>query len=343
MHPHRPRIPPVEDGVERPLWSVMIPTYNCANYLRETLQSVLAQDPGPDRMQIEVVDDCSTRDDPAAVVEEVGKGRVGFYRQPRNVGHVENFNTCLRRSRGYLIHLLHGDDLALPGYYAAMERAFAAAPEIGAAFCREVRIDETGQRLSISSLLSDSSGILDNWLETIAMGQRLQPPAMTVRREVYEHLGGFDRRITCYGEDWEMWVRIAAHYPVWYEAEPLAAYRIHRESLTGRGTRTGAHAADYRRVIEINRECLPLDRADEWTEYATVSFAQACVRRGWRHLAKGEVRHAMVHFREGVRTSRSPIVFREFGVFAVKFAADAASYPLRALRRRQGNLVREEG
>jgi hypothetical protein len=37
----------------------------------------------------------------------------------------------------------------------------------------------------------------------------------------------------------------------------------------------------------------------------------------------------MVHFREGVRTSRSPIVFREFGVFAVKFAADAASYPLR--------------
>lgn len=45
-HPHRLSIVPVPDGVERPFWSVMIPTYNCANYLRETLASVLAQDMG---------------------------------------------------------------------------------------------------------------------------------------------------------------------------------------------------------------------------------------------------------------------------------------------------------
>src|SRR5262249_49179546 len=52
-------IPPVPDGIARPLWSVMIPTFNCASYLRETLRSVLTQDPGRDVMQIEVVDDCS--------------------------------------------------------------------------------------------------------------------------------------------------------------------------------------------------------------------------------------------------------------------------------------------
>ena len=51
-----PRIAPVPAGVRRPRWSVMIPTFNCAKYLRETLGSVLAQDPGPERMQIEVVD-----------------------------------------------------------------------------------------------------------------------------------------------------------------------------------------------------------------------------------------------------------------------------------------------
>ncbi|HZY25562.1 MAG TPA: glycosyltransferase, partial [Bacteroidales bacterium] len=76
----------------------MIPTYNCAHYLRETIASVLAQDPGPEIMQIEVVDDHSTRDDPEVVVKELAGDRVGFYRQSQNVGYIKNFETCLQRS-----------------------------------------------------------------------------------------------------------------------------------------------------------------------------------------------------------------------------------------------------
>jgi len=88
-----PAITPVPEDVRRPMWSVMIPVFNCANYLRQTLASVLAQDPGPERMQIEVVDDMSTKDDPEAVVREVGKGRVAFFRKPKNGGATANFNT----------------------------------------------------------------------------------------------------------------------------------------------------------------------------------------------------------------------------------------------------------
>src|SRR5215208_3279685 len=108
--PFRVPIRPVAEGVDRPRWSVMITTYHCADYLRESLGSVLAQDPGPHLMQIEVVDDHSTNDDPEGVVREVGGGRVSFFRQPENVGHSRNFAACLERARGELVHLLHGDD-----------------------------------------------------------------------------------------------------------------------------------------------------------------------------------------------------------------------------------------
>ena len=109
-----PQKPPVisvlPNHITRPLWSVMIPTYNCSHYLIDNIRSVLAQDPGAEYMQIEVVDDFSTDADIEALVLEIGKGRVGFYRQPENVGSLRNFETCLNRATGHYIHLLHGDD-----------------------------------------------------------------------------------------------------------------------------------------------------------------------------------------------------------------------------------------
>src|SRR5690242_8065474 len=99
-----PEIPPVPEDVLRPFWSVMIPTFNSARFLRATLESVLRQGYPPEAMQIEVVDDCSDHDNPERVVQEIGQGRVAFFRQPRNLGHVGNFTTCLHRSRGQVIH-----------------------------------------------------------------------------------------------------------------------------------------------------------------------------------------------------------------------------------------------
>ena len=257
-HPYRSTIPPLKKGIWRPLWSVMIPTYNCAIYLRETLASVLEQDPGPEMMQIEVVDDCSTRDDPAALVEELGPGRVGFYRQPKNQGYIRNFETCLQRSRGRLIHLLHGDDYVREGFYSRLQQGFDANPEIGAAFCRPIYVDEQGHWQSLSPLEQSTSGVLSNWLQKIAAGQRVCTPSVVVRREVYEELGGFDRRISCAGEDWEMWIRIATRYPFWFEVEPLAAYRMKRaDSLTAGFARTGELARDMRKATEIVESYLP--------------------------------------------------------------------------------------
>lgn len=287
----------------------MIPTYNCARYLRETLVNVLAQDPGPELMQIEVVDDHSTADDPAAVVAEVGRGRVDFYRQPENVGHTKNFETCLKRSRGTFIHLLHGDDYVRDGFYRHMLRAFEQSPDIGAAFCRHIFMDEQSHWRDLSPLEQMESGILYNWLERLATEQRIMTPSIVVRREVYEKLGGFDSRLIC-AEDWEMWVRIAANYPIWYEVEPLAAYRMHDASNTGRHVRSGEDARYTRKAIEIFKSYLPDHLADEISHQARETYALSTLGTAYSMFAQRDLSAALVLIREALKFSSSLRVIR---------------------------------
>lgn len=306
---YRSRIPPVPEGEARPLWSVMIPTYNCAKYLRETLASVLAQDLGPEMMQIEVIDDHSTDDDPAAVVAELGQGRVGFYQQPENVGVPKNFETCLERSRGQLVHLLHGDDYVREGFYSKMQKAFETRPDIGAAFCRQIFMNQEGHQQALSDLEQSESGILTNWLERLASEQRIMTPSIVVRREAYEKLGGFDRRLIC-SEDWEMWVRIAANYPIWYEVEPLAAYRMHLNSNTGRHIRTGEDMRYTREAIAIFKSYLPDAIAERVSRQARETYAFSALDMAYSLLTKPDLVAAIVQIREALQFSYSLNVIR---------------------------------
>jgi glycosyltransferase involved in cell wall biosynthesis len=242
-------VPPIA-GSARPRWSVMIPTYNCARYLEATLRSVLGQDPGPESMQIDVVDDHSTADDPEDVVARLGGGRVGFHRHPENLGVVGNLNACLRRSRGEIVHLLHGDDLVLEGFYQTLDDRLREHPDAGAAYCRHLYMDERGRRLDVAPLEPPWSGILADGARFLATEQRIMTPCIVVRRSVYEQLGGFDDRLAC-AEDWEMWVRMAARFPVYFEERPLACYRLHDDSNTGRNLRDGLSLDYTRQAIEL--------------------------------------------------------------------------------------------
>lgn len=304
----RATIAPVPEGIERPLWSVMIPTFNCARYLRESLGGVLAQAPGPDMMQIEVVDDCSTGDDPEAVVAELGRGRVQFHRRAENGGHTANFRTCLERARGRLIHLLHGDDAVRPGFYARLQAGFEARPDIGAAFCRQVITDQSGNATWTSDLERSESGVLDDWLERIAVRQLIQTPSIVVRREVYETIGLFDDRLS-WVEDWEMWARIAAHWPVWFEVEPLALYRMHGTSNSSRATRTGDNLRDVRRAVRIIGGYLPPAKAPAIRRRSLEFWAADALENRLPGIcAEGDLRTAIVQVWQSLRCSRSPRV-----------------------------------
>lgn len=250
-----PVVRPLDAGIARPRWSVMIPVYNCYGYLRLALESVVRQAPDESVMHIEVIDDCSTDGDVAALVREMGKGRVGYFCQLSNVGSLRNFQTCLDRSRGHLVHILHGDDVVRPGFYRKIDGLFSTHPDAGAAFCRYAYIDENGKFLYYQDPEALGDGIPDNWLARLCERQRIQYVAMVVKREVYEHLGGFYG--VEYGEDWEMWVRIAAHYKMVYTPEVFAEYRRHFSSISGRTFVTGRNMACLKWVMEKIQNYLP--------------------------------------------------------------------------------------
>jgi hypothetical protein len=180
-----------------------------------------------------------------------------------------------------------------------MQRAYSAHPEIGAAFSRYQCVDEDDNVLSTYRRVRDEAGVLTDWLEEIAAGNRLQVVCMTVRREVYEAVGGFDARIPSYGEDWEMWVRIAARFPVYFEIEPLAVYRLRDSSLTHTAT-PSRNVEQLRLVAELNRAVLPEDRGAALARRANINAA-AALRRAVRAFDAGDRRLAAAHTRAALR------------------------------------------
>jgi hypothetical protein len=257
----------------------MIPVYNRTSYLEQALQSVLAQDPGLSAMQIEVLDDCSTRGDPESIVKSIGKNRVSFYRQPRNMGLSANWTTCIRRARGHWVHILHDDDFVMPEYYQRLREVLEKEPAVGAAFCRYVKMDEDGHWQWISPLERKTPGVLSNWVERIAVSQRIQCPAIIVSRRVYEALGGFHPDLF-YAVDWEMWKRIAAHYPVWYEPQPLACFREHSMSHSLYLIQSAAGIfSDTCKAIEVSRSYLPVATVEKLSAKAREFCAFQAIAR----------------------------------------------------------------
>lgn len=302
----RGRPGPVTDLVGRPRWSVMVPAYNSAADLRQSLSSVLAHDRSVDAMQIEVVDDCSKSEDAARVVEEIGQGRVSFFRQPVNVGHARNFNTCVERARGHFVHILHADDWVEHGFYDEMDAVFEAFPEVGAAFCRHAIVAQSGSVLRLSPLERSKPGVIERWFERIGAELPLQPPSIVVRRSVYEELGSFDTRMASCGEDWEMWARIAAFYPVAFTPKVLANYQDTEGSVTKRSISSGQNMKDVRRAIQI---------LDSYVDAPAGRTALACAPENWAKwglywayelICRGEFKSALVQLRQTVLCSQSP-------------------------------------
>ncbi len=282
-----PRIAPIEADKSRPLISVVIPSYEPEHYLIDAVRSVLAQDPGAATMQIAVVDDGSSAR-PSVLLQDVAPaGRIEFHESGDNLGLAGNWNRCIALARGQFVHLLHQDDCILPGFYTQVLKGLVARPGTGMAFSRHAFIDETGSWTRRSHLERWLPGLLSSWLARISQRQRIQCPAALVRRTVYESVGGF-RPDLPYALDWEMWVRIAAEFGVWYEPRVLACYRRHNASETNRLAASGRIGADLLRTIEAFSVHIPELVRGRLTEAAYLRLFASQLRDSRKLLASGK-------------------------------------------------------
>jgi glycosyltransferase involved in cell wall biosynthesis len=232
----------------RPLsWSIVVPAYNSAEYLPTALTSVLTQ--LPERVaDLEVVDDVST-DDTEVVLKQFADRGVAHHVNAVNQGPIGNFNTCLRRARGDLVHLLHADDEVLPGFYSRMEAAFAGDGVV-AAVCRAEYIDEHGTPLTATRAEQEDSGVWRKARAVLAVSNRVRPAAIVLRRSAYEAIGGF-RSDLPHAADWEMWTRLAHHGDIWFENAVLARHRVHSASDTVGRVATGANIEERAETIRL--------------------------------------------------------------------------------------------
>jgi glycosyltransferase involved in cell wall biosynthesis len=230
--PAPPKIDPVPDGVQRPLFSVMIPVCNRIKYLRQTIESVLHENYPASDMQICIVDNSTAKVDWESFLTPAETQRIEIFRQPEHVSMVENWNTCIRQARGDKVHILHDDDFILPGYYQHINHLAQEYPRATAYACSNLCVNthgrSTGERVLAEGLWTRNTD-LSLWLA----GNQVMPPAITVHRAFYCKHGLFLPKL-CFSPDWEMWIRIIMKESLVTSSCILSAYRVHDDSVTVR-------------------------------------------------------------------------------------------------------------
>ena len=265
-----PTIEPVREGLARPRWSVMIPTYNAEGTVGETLRSVLMQALPQQEMQICVVDNLSN-DRTLAVVEQTiadagMHGRVEILKNCSNLGMVGNFNSCLHHSRGELIHLLHADDFIHPGFYTAVDARMRQQPEAEICSTRVLTIDATGELEYLTGRIARSGALT---VYDVAYENHVYPPGVVVRRAGYERVGGYSNVIS-YLPDWEMWTRLLENRSGVFLNTPLASYRQTPGNATDKFSRTATDLRDMIRFGHVLERRVPRFSREQWRK---------CIRR----------------------------------------------------------------
>jgi len=225
--------------VERPLVSVVVPSFDQAEFVEETLESVLSQH--YPRLEVGVVDGGST--DGSVDVIRRYEDRLAWWVSEPDRGQADALNKGFARARGDLLTWVSSDDTLLPGAVERLAAPFERDPATVLVYGDAVFTDERSER---GDRLPARPFDLVRQVRTCEC-HVVQPASMFSRRG-WEAAGPFDPSRDWFF-DFELFVRMSeAGRVVKLEGEPLATYRLHGESKSF--ARPLVRARDYVRVAE---------------------------------------------------------------------------------------------
>ena len=201
------RLRPAQPLSSRPTVSVVIPCYNYAHYLPQSVYSVTRGQAGVE-LEVIVIDDAST-DDSAAVAStlQAEDSRIKLIRHQHNHGHIQTFNEGLWAARGEFLLLLSADDLAAPGALARAAALMQAEPSVGMVYGNALHfVDRFPPWRNGNSSWIVWKGI--DWLrERCHSGYNVvSSPEVMMRASTQRAIGGYRADLPHAG-DFEMWMR----------------------------------------------------------------------------------------------------------------------------------------
>jgi len=303
-------------GERTPAISVVIPTYNPAQYLREALDSALSQTYG--NREIIVVDDGSTDGTPKVLLPYLG--HITYLRQA-NAGVSAARNTGIRAARGEWVAFLDDDDLWHPDKIA--RQVAAAGGDSGCVASFTDRMELADDTVVQSSVKQVAPQVRSGWiLEELFHHNFICTSSVMVRRQTLLALGGFDESLR-QSEDWHLWLRIAARHRWAFVDEVLVTHRARPSSLSTsiEGRLAGCRAALEKIVAEVPR-LRPLERRIRATQLLSA---------GTKYYCRGDYRLARAKLAEAIRTN--PGVLRSYPYLAITLAPGVLVPAARNLRR----------
>ena len=195
--------------------SIITPSFNQADFLDETLRSVLDQN--YPELEYVVVDGAST-DGSVGIIQEHSE-RLTWWVSELDAGQANAINKGFARATGEIIAWLNSDDVYLPETLMKVAELFAQNPEAGIIYGDVLSIDATGNPINVQRFAQYS-------LEDLMAFKIISQPGVFMRRSVLEQAGYLDPNYH-FLLDHHLWLRVAQLAPVFYTPQVLAKARYH--------------------------------------------------------------------------------------------------------------------